>query len=92
MQFIYIAIGNQEFEKIKVSSKTVKHFHTDAIITIITDLPEYYSDIADVCILYNHKEGLTDIQSSRDIKTSLFEYTNNDFVFLDSDTVLLGSL
>ena len=78
-----------------VSVQTLRRFHPYANVTILCDSDTeracggYFTD----CEIVGYSTGFdTDVESSRWIKCRTISLQGGDFIFLDSDTLVLGSL
>lgn len=102
-QIVYVAISSDEdyfLEELWVSVFSLRHYHPNDRVIVLTDL--------ETCKRINERPGLkhlfTEIRTidmpanfnnllrSRIIKTNIRNYIDGDFLFIDTDTVICGSL
>lgn len=102
-QIVYVAISSDEdyfLEELWVSVFSLRHYHPNDRVVVLTDL--------ETCKRINERPGLkhlfTEIRTidmpanfnnrlrSRIIKTNIRNYIDGDFLFIDTDTVICGSL
>lgn len=102
MKCVYVLISSGEdnyIEQAIISAFSLKYYNPDIYLSILTDdrtkllinktsLIEYVNEIIDVKIPshYNLKER------SRFLKTSLTDYILDDFIFIDTDTIICDRL
>ena len=104
LKFVYALISSESdyyAEQAALSMHSLRLHNSDAHITLVTDdetlnsltggraLVETYID---ECIIVNSPEGFSPKQRSRVIKTTLRQNIEGDFLFLDCDTIVTGSL
>lgn len=104
MKFVYVLISNENdflAEQALVSMFSLKYFNPDSNIILYTDkessnyLKETKNKILkfiDEIIIVNVPIHLSQKQRSRYIKTSLRFMREGDFIYIDCDTVICGSL
>lgn len=100
--YVFVSGGDDCFaEQAYVSMYSLRRFNPDCRIVLATDgytlslldgrggrIKEY----ADEIVVFDVPEGFSPTQRSRYIKTSLRQEIEGDFLFLDTDTLILGSL
>lgn len=104
-QAVYIVTGKQHdcyFEQLIVSACSLKRYNSDIKILVVTDdiSVKYIDDIrmchikpfVDEFKIHALPPELNMMQRSRFLKTSLRSLIEGDFVFLDTDTVITGTL
>lgn len=104
MKFVYVVVSSTEdyvAEQALLSLFSLKKHNPEAKVTIVLDketldnLDGHRRDIigyADETIIADIPDGLLPTQRSRHIKTRLRPLVKGDFLYLDSDTVITGSL
>lgn len=104
LKFVYVlTTGEDDFypEQTAVSIHSLRRLHPDAHVVVVTDNESYKTlqggrglvkELADEVSVEDTPEGLSCFQKSRYLKTSLRESINGDFVFLDSDTLMVKPL
>lgn len=104
MKFVYALVsGEKDYyaEQAIVSMHTLRQHNPGCHIVLATDdetldvigrhglkIMEYVSE----CVTINSPDGFTPLQRSRYVKTLIRRYIKGDFLFLDCDTVIVGSL
>lgn len=104
IKFVYALVsGEKDYyaEQAMVSMHSLRRHNPDSHIVLATDdetmdvvkrhgLPimDYVSEFVTI----NSPEGFTPVQRSRYVKTLIRRYIKGDFLYLDCDTVILGSL
>ena len=104
LKFVYALISSESdyyAEQAALSMHSLRLHNSDAHITLITD-DETLSSLTggralvknyiDDCIIVNSPDGFSPKQRSRVIKTTLRQNIEGDFLFLDCDTIVMGSL
>ena len=104
MKIVYVLVSNSDdyfLEQTILGAYSVRKYNPEATIEVVVDqdtektladdrarLRDYVSDV----ITANVPEKYNMMQRSRFLKTNLTEYIDGDFVYMDSDTVISGSL
>ena len=104
MIFIYVLIsdlGDFYAEEMLISAVSLRKYHPHDYILLLTDcdtvkamqyhrkdLINFVNEIKTV----DFPDNFNKIQRSRFLKTSLNKFTDKDFIFLDTDTIVLGRL
>lgn len=103
MTFVYVlATDREEFykEQLLLSIYSLRKHNNDARIILLVDQESFRKSKEDT-LLKNYVDeikiidlplGLSSTQKSRFIKTSIPDYIEEDFVYLDNDTVITDSL
>lgn len=104
MKFVYVLVSSENdyiTEQTVMSIYSLKKHNPDAEVVLVVDEDTFMSltgnrvkikeYVNNVVIADTPKEFLP-IQRSRDIKTSLPHYIDDDFLYIDNDTVITGSL
>lgn len=102
--YVYVLVskkGDTYYEQCLVSIMSLRHNMPNAHIVVVTDsvtndtltgnryaIRKYASEIKNITI----SENYTNVQKSRYLKTKLVDYIPNDFLYLDSDTIITSSL
>lgn len=104
LKFVYALISSESdyyAEQAALSMHSLRLHNPDAHIVLVTDdltlntleggraLVKNYID---ECVIVNSPDGFSPKQRSRVIKTTLRQKLEGDFLFLDSDTIVMGSL
>ncbi len=100
--YVVTSQGNDNYlEQLIVSAYSFRIHNPDTSIVLVTDnetkniidtsIPNIYQYISDI-IAVNIPPQFNQIQKSRYIKTSLREIVSGDYLFIDTDTVVTGSL
>lgn len=103
-KIIYVLVSNDSdiyYEQTLLSAFTLKHYNSDAKAYLVVDtetahtlvgsryeIHQYIDDI----IITDVPLELNPMQRSRHIKTSLRSIIDGDFFYVDSDTIICGSL
>lgn len=103
-KLVYVVVGSDKdyyVENAWVSAFSAKqhniciqiYFVTDrSTKTYIQDKKERIKDVVDKFVVVDLPSALNNMQRSRYIKTSLYNYIEGDFLFIDTDTVICDSL
>lgn len=104
-KIVYVAVSNNKciyLEQACVSAWSVRYFNPTAEIILIVDtetndyIKEYKSvkiaDLFDEIIVVGFAKKYSNFEKSRLLKTGLPKYIEGRFLFVDSDTVICGSL
>lgn len=104
-KIVYVAVSNEKsiyLEQACVSAWSCRYFNPTAQIILLVDtetndyIKEYdsvkISDLFDEIIVVNFSEKYTNFEKSRLLKTGLPKFVAGRFLFVDSDTVICGSL
>ena len=104
MKYVYVLTSyGEDFyaEQAAISIYTLRKFHPESEVVLITEketltyLKEKKSSLAsmaDKIIAPEMPEELSRFQKSRFLKTSIRQLVEGDFIFLDTDTLILDSL
>lgn len=104
MQYVYVLssqVNDYYAEQACVSIYSLKKFNPDSNVILIGDIEtienlkngrELVKTLINDIIPVKTPEGFTLLQKSRFIKTSIRQIIPGDFIFIDTDTIILGSL
>lgn len=104
MKFVYVVVGNKNdfyVEYCAVSIFSLKKYNKDAKVLVISDTTTYnyikaekkfLVDITDEFISVPINKDYTSLQKSRFLKTSVRNLIDEDFIFIDTDTIITGDL
>lgn len=104
MKFVYVLISSDKdfyAEEALVSMYSLKKHNPDGEIILVSDENTLESlkgnrgrvhDYVDNYITVNPPANLTQVQKSRFLKTSIRRLIEGDFLYMDNDTVVYGSL
>lgn len=103
-EYVYVLVskpGDTYYEQTLISAISLRNQMPNACITLLVDektketlvenrseIKKYVSKIVSACL----PKDLSNMQKSRWLKTSMPEYIKNDFLYIDSDTVITSSL
>ena len=103
-KIVYVLVSTQQdyfLEQTMLSAYSAKRYNPNVQITVLADqdtartvvgnrekIKEYVTEIKTV----NVPEHYNMMQRSRFLKTSIPKYVDGDFIYMDSDTVVAGSL
>lgn len=104
-KIVYVVISSDKdyyLEQMWVSLFSLRHFQEDVIVEVVTDdetaqrirSPKYIqvNNMLDSIIAVSFESNITGVERSRSLKTSLRNHVTGDFLFLDTDTIITGSL
>lgn len=101
---VYILIGgenNHYCEQLFISLFSLKHYNPSIKTAVIMDeetelfIKEHLKDLItliDELIIIPFKQKDSSIYRSRFLKSNMYDYINSDFLFLDTDTLVLGDI
>lgn len=101
---VYVLISNESdyfCEQLLMSLFSLKHYNPDSYTEIATDSDTYQTLVGNRSLVkdYCNKISIIDIpseldkkQRSRYLKTSLRNLINGDYLFLDTDTIIVGRI
>lgn len=101
---VYVLISNESdyyCEQLLMSLFSLKHYNPDSYTEIATDSDTYQTLVGNRSLVkdYSNKICIFDIpseldkkQRSRYLKTSLRNLINGDYLFLDTDTIIVGRI
>lgn len=104
MIFVYVVVSNGDnfyVESCAISIYSLKKYNKDAKVWVLCDTTTYNNikyekkyliDITDKIIPISIEESYTSLQKSRFLKTSIRRLIDEDFVFIDTDTIITGYL
>lgn len=104
MKFVYVVVSNKNdyyIEYCAVSIYSLKKYNKEAEVLVICDSTTYdyiraerkiLVDITDEFISVPINKDYTSLQKSRFLKTSVRNLINDDFIFIDTDTIITGDL
>lgn len=104
MKYVYVLVSSENdfyAEEALVSMYSLKKHNPTAEITLLTDRRTidslqggriYFQKYIDNIIIINVSEDLSLIQKSRYIKTSIRDYIEGTFLYIDNDTIITGRL
>lgn len=102
-QIVYVLIGSEQtlfLEEMWVSLFSLRHFHPDVKVTVLTDEPtsnrikkyvELYKLITELVVV-PVPEDFNDRLRSRYIKTNVRNYIEGDYFYIDTDTIITAPL
>lgn len=104
IKIVYVLSGKEEdffYEQTLLSLYSLKHTNSEAYVILITDrdteqylnsdrnaINQYIDDIKIIDV----PDRFSSIQKSRFLKTSLRKIVEGDFLYIDNDTIISGSL
>ena len=104
-KIVYVVISSDKdyyLEQMWVSLFSLRHFQEDVIVEVVTDdetaqrirSSKYIqvNNMLDSIIAVSFESDITGVERSRSLKTSLRNHVTGDFLFLDTDTIITGSL
>lgn len=104
-QIVYVVISNSQdiyFEQVWASAWSLKHYNPDAHVIVLTDKETretIYSDerkeslnYIDEIVTVDFDSDYSNKEKSRWIKTNMRSLITGDFLFIDADTIITGSL
>lgn len=104
-QIVYVVISNSQdiyFEQVWASAWSLKHYNPDAHVIVLTDKETretIYSDerkeslnYIDEIVTVDFDSDYSNKERSRWIKTNMRSLITGDFLFIDADTIITGSL
>lgn len=102
--YLYVLVskpGDTYYEQTLVSAASLRYYMPDANIVLLTDdktfatlvgkrseIKKYVTSIKKVEL----SDEMSNMQKSRWLKTSLLKYVDSDFLFIDSDTIVMQKL
>lgn len=101
---VYIIIGgenNYYCEQLFISLFSLKHYNPSIKAAVIMDeetdlfIKGHYKTLLtliDELIIIPFKQSDSSIYRSRFLKSNMYDYINSDFLFLDTDTLVLGDI
>lgn len=104
LQAVYVLVSSEKdyyAEQALMSMYSLKCYNPNTRISLVTDIDTTNSfkghradlkNYADELIAIDVPSDFTPAQKSRYLKTSLTEYINTDFIYLDNDTVITAPL
>lgn len=104
IKFVYALISSEEdiyLEQVFISMNSLRYHNPNAYIELVIDTKTQQSlngvrakeaAFADKLTIINLDKNLKAQQRSRILKTGLRNYVNGDFLFIDSDTIILKDL
>lgn len=105
LKIVYDVISSDKdnyFEQAWVSMFSLKHFNPDAHIVLLTDdttaqtIEKTYrkkaKQLIDDIVVVSFDKKYSNKEKSRWIKTSMRQLVNGDFLFIDADTIVTGTL
>lgn len=103
-KILYVLISSEEdyyFEQVLISVMSLKYHNPNAYVVLLVDIAtnqrlsimykdrlELFDEIKPVQI----DKNLSKMEKSRILKTSARKYIDGDFLFIDTDTVILGNI
>lgn len=102
-QIVYVLVSSENdfyLEELWVSLFSLRQFHPDEKVIVLVDEPtarrirerkQLYSLITELKVV-DVPEEYTNKNRSREIKTSIRNIIDGDFLFIDTDTVICGAL
>lgn len=104
-KLVYVVVckpSNIYFEQCFASAWSAKYHNPDICIVVVMDLDsrngisplayENFSSLVDEEIFHEFDSSVSNIERSRWLKTNLRALVSGDFLYLDSDTLISGSL
>ena len=104
MKYVYVLTSNEtDFyaEQAVVSIYSLKKFNSGCFVVLVVDSStnenlingrELVKNLVDEVIVIDIPPLFSNHQKSRFLKTSLRDIISGDFIFIDTDTIILGSL
>lgn len=104
MNIVYILVSSKDdfiTEQAILSIFSLKYYNPTYNITLLTDAStsDYIKkenrillDYADCQVVVEVPQNMTNLQKSRFIKTKMAEFITEDFIYLDTDTIITGNL
>lgn len=101
MKFVYILINNKKdftIQQSLLSIYSLKKNNKDARIALLMDDNTYndslliFKEFVDEIKIIDVPKTLSSTQKSRFIKTSIPQYIEDDFIYIDNDTIITGDL
>lgn len=103
-KIVYVLVSNDAdcyYEQTILSTYSLRQFNPDAVVEVVCDLDTYatlvdtryhLTEYVDRIICVEVPTLYSLMQKSRYLKTKLRELITGDFLYLDSDTIICGSL
>lgn len=104
-KIVYVVISSEKdnyFEQVWASAWSLKHFNPQTHVVVLTDSETQltiHSDLRkeslnylDEIIAVEFDDEYTNMEKSRWIKTNMRNLIEGDFLFIDADTIITGSL
>lgn len=104
MDIIYVLVSDESdtyLEQTVLSIKSLKKYMTDSNVILLVDSVTYGTfignrkkivNIADRVISVHLPDMYNKKNKSRFLKTTMYQYTENDFVYIDGDTLICGDI
>ena len=102
-QIVYVVVSSEKdvfLEELWVSAYSLRQYHPEVTINVVADrstadriknIPELDSLITNL-VVGDTPEDFTPKEKSRELKTTIREIIKGDFLYIDTDTVICGSL
>lgn len=102
-QIVYVLISSEEnlyLEELWVSIYSIRHYHPEARVVVLVDEPtakrvkanDELSSLISELIIVEVPNHYSPKDRSREIKTSIRNHVDGDFLFIDTDTVICQPL